>query len=244
MSDITCNLCGGTTFVDYKTRGRIRCQTCGSIERHRLMYLYLEKFVKFRPGLKVLHLAPERQFFKNIANEIGDTYDPRDLDVERYANLKFKDITVNRIDLCTDTPTLPSNHYDLVLHNHVLEHLPCNVTAVLFHLHRAMAPDGTHMFSIPIFKGRYEESFVDMNPEERTARFHQWDHLRNFGRDDLLSTIGMVFNIEDQLTITPISLFGEETLRRHNIPENRWRRFTGASPFILRKNDILLHANS
>lgn len=240
MSNFICNICSGKVFVEYKNRGKIRCKACGSIERHRMIYLYLEKFVTLKSGMRILHLAPERQIFKYIANKVGKTYDPRDLDVERYANLKYENITVNKIDLCTDVAALPSKHYDLILHNHVLEHLPCNITAVLFHLHRAMTDDGMHIFSVPIFKGRYEESFTEMDAEERTARFHQWDHLRNFGRDDLLLTLGMIFNIKEQISITAFSLFGAETLCRHNIPENRWHRFTGANPFILRKDDLLL----
>lgn len=244
MGDISCNICGGTEFVDYKTRGRIRCQACGSIERHRLFLLYLEKFANLRPGINVLHIAPERRIFKYIAERVGPSYDPRDLDVERYKNLKFENIKVSRLDLCKDAALLPSNFYDLIIHNHVLEHLPCNTTAVLFHLHRSLKQDGIHMFSIPIFKGRYEESFVDMSKEDREKQFHQWDHLRNFGRDDLALTLGMVFNIENQLSITPVSLFGEEILYRHNIPQNRWRTFTGASLFVLRKRDLLLQPDN
>jgi len=168
-----CNICNGTEFVEYKTRGAIRCKNCGSIERNRLVALYLEKFVELRPGLKFLHFAPERTLFPRIAEILGPSYHVRDIDVKRYKGLKKGGISVEEFDLCSDCEALPGDYYDLIMHNHVMEHIPCNVTAVLWHLHRALAPDGLHMFSVPVVGKAYEESFVDMDPDERTEQFWQ-----------------------------------------------------------------------
>ena len=98
------------------------------------------------------------------------------------------------------------------------------------------------MFSIPVVGKAYEESFVDMDPEERTERFRQHDHLRNFARKDLPNTIGMVFDIEETLNRRLPDLFGEETLRRYNIPEARWKSFNGGCLFVLGKGDLKLRA--
>ncbi len=235
-----CNICNGTEFVEYKTRGAIRCKNCGSIERNRLVALYLEKFVELRPGLKFLHFAPERTLFPRIAEILGPSYHVRDIDVKRYKGLKKGGISVEEFDLCSDCEALPGDYYDLIMHNHVMEHIPCNVTAVLWHLHRALAPDGLHMFSVPVVGKAYEESFVDMDPDERTERFWQHDHMRNFARKDLPNTIGMLFDIEDILERRLPDIFGEETLRRYNIPESRWRSFNGGCLFTLRKGDLRL----
>jgi phosphoglycolate phosphatase len=198
-----------------------------------------------RPGLRVLHLAPERALFKYIAERVGDSYDPRDLKPEHYKELQHRAVTVKRIDLCTDADALPTDHYDLILHNHVMEHVACNMTAVLYHLHRSLNFEGLHMFSVPILGGRWEESFVKMDDQEemaqwRTKRFGQWDHVRRFGEFDLDKTLGQIFDIEKQLNMPLIDLFGEETLRRYNIPEPTWQSFTGTNVFIFKKDDIKL----
>lgn len=239
-----CNICGARDFVEYRSRGDIRCAGCGSIERNRLVALYLDRFVTLRPGLKVLHFAPERPIAPRLAKVIGPSYHVRDIDVERYKGMKKTGVSVEKFDLCTDCESLPSDHYDLILHNHVMEHIPCNVTAVLWHLHRALAPDGLHMFSIPVVGQAFEESFVEMSPEERTERFKQHDHVRNFSRKDLDLTLGMLFDIEESVGRTLVDLFGEETLRRYNIPENRWRKFNGGCLFVLKKTDLKLRACS
>ena len=194
-----------------------------------------------RPGMKVLHFAPEIPLFPVLAEMLGETYHVRDIDVERYSRLRAEGVSVERFDLCNDCPQLPSNYYDLILHNHVLEHIPCNITAVLWHLHRSLAPDGLHMFSVPIFGGHYEEDLGrEISPEDRQSRFHHPEHLRNFGRDDLRSILGMIFTIEDQLKSTLLDHFSEADLERFNIPKGRWRKFSGVNLFMLRKDDLIL----
>jgi hypothetical protein len=103
-----CNICGAIEFVDYKTRGAIRCAACGSIERTRVLALYLEKHVTLRPGLRVLHFAPERQLFPRIAKIVGETYHVRDIDVTRYAKFKQNGVSVEAFDLCKDVESLPA----------------------------------------------------------------------------------------------------------------------------------------
>lgn len=235
-----CNICGGDAFKDYKTRGPIRCVECGSIERTRILWLYLQKFAGLRPGLRVLHFAPERPLFPRIAKIVGTGYDVRDIDIERYKRFRENGISVTQFDLCADLDSLPSDRYDLILHNHVIEHLKCNVTAVLWHLHRALAPDGLHMFSIPIIRRDYDESFADLSDEVRVERFGQHDHIRNFSRQHLPETLGMLFDIDDIISQTLPDIFGEDALRRYNIPTSRWRNFNGGCLFILEKDRLRL----
>ena len=241
MVDVYCNICKSTEFLPFKTRGNTRCAKCGSIDRTRVQLLYLDKFANLRPGMRILHIAPEGPLFRYIAGVVGATYDPRDIDVERYARLKHDGVQVRKLDLCSsDLEKLPSDHYDLVLHNHVLEHLPCNMTAVLYHLHRSLKANGLHMFSLPLQSGRWDETFQELDKEASVARFGQWNHVRRVAVADLPNTLGQVFDIEDQTKVTLADVFGEETLHRHNIPEARWRKLTGANVFVCRKNDIKL----
>lgn len=242
MSRHCCNICGGQKFVSFRNRGKVRCAHCRSHDRSRVLFLYLQRFAKLKKGMRVLHIAPERSLFDYIAKAVGSTYDPRDIDLERYRAFKQEGIEVRYLDLCTDTESLPDDHYDIILHNHVMEHIPCNVTAVLYHLHRSLAPSGLHMFSIPLPNAQSQESFEDLTPQEREQRFHQHDHVRIFGREDIHKTLGMLFELKDQLRLSLVDLFDVETLRSINIPKNRWHDFSGANLFMLRKNALKLKA--
>jgi SAM-dependent methyltransferase len=237
---VACNFCGSNAFVDHKGRGPYRCNTCGSVERNRVLGLYLNRFADLRPGMNVLHFAPERQVYPLIAEAAGPNYEICDIEPERYAKLSAKGVTVRRFDLCADVETLPDDHYDLILHNHVMEHLPCNVTAVLWHLHRALKPDGLHMFSLPIANGHYEEAIGAMEDAARIKQFGHPQHMRTFGIKDLRATLGMIFDIEPIIARPLVDLFGEETLRAANISESRWRSFNGSTLFLLRKDDLKL----
>ena len=236
---MNCNICGNDQFEPFANRGNIRCSKCGSIERTRLLAMFLDRYVSFKKGMRVLHLAPERQLFKKIADVLGDGYHIRDIDVERYKRMRTSGVQVERLDLCTDLDSLPTGYYDLVLHNHVVEHVPCNVTAVLWHLHRTVKQTGLHMFSVPMSK-HYEESLADLSPEQRNVQFKHPEHMRIFGMKDLSKTIGMIFDIEDQIKKTPRDHFGDAALESYNIPETRRGKFDGASVFIIPKDGLKL----
>ncbi len=234
-----CNICGGENFEPFRNRGNIRCTGCGSIERTRLLAMFLDKFATLRPGMRVLHFAPERQLFKKIGDIVGEGYHVRDIDVARYSKLKIPGVQVERFDLCNDLDSLPADYYDLIIHNHVMEHVPCNVTAVLWHLHRSLSENGLHMFSVPM-SSYYEESLAPMAPEQRDEKFKHPEHMRIFGMKDLQKTIGMIFDIEDQIKNTPRDYFGDKALEDNNIPESRRKKFDGASVFVLGKGDLKL----
>ncbi|UAX95109.1 class I SAM-dependent methyltransferase [Ensifer adhaerens] len=140
-----CNVCGGETFLDMNGRLNVRCAKCGSLERARVLKMILDESGILKKGTRVLHFAPEGGLATYIKGIVGDEcYDARDIDIERYQHVK-----VSYFDLVEACHTLPTNAFDLIIHNHVMEHLPCNVTAVLYHLHRALSDEGLHVFSIP-----------------------------------------------------------------------------------------------
>src|SRR5688572_15182293 len=107
MTDVICNLCGSTEFEHKKTRrggvrresDELKCSNCGSKERTRALFLYLERYADLKPGMKVLHIAPERAVFNHIARIVGDGYDPCDIDTERYQSYRFGDVSVRKFDL-------------------------------------------------------------------------------------------------------------------------------------------------
>jgi phosphoglycolate phosphatase len=230
VTGAVCPICGSNAFEEHRNVPNIRCRSCGSHERTRAAKLFLDHYVKLQPGQYVLHLAPEAPLGRHIAALVGDSYEAADILPERYA--RGLGHPVSKLDLCADARKLPSEYYDLVLHNHVIEHVPCNYTLVLQHLHRAVKPGGVHLFSIPISSGYFAE---DLNPSltkaDRTARFTQDDHMRRFGRGDFEATVGAIFGLTAAYTL--VDFFSKHDLRKANIRQSQWT-CSGSSVFYLR----------
>ena len=191
-----------------------------SLERHRLLWLYLQnetdffqseldsdssvkqpKSIKLRDPetssvLKVLHFAPEQEFYKRFKKQTNINYTTTDLlsplaDVKAdICNLPFKD-----------------NEYDIIFCNHVLEHIPDD-TKAMQELYRVLKPGGMGIFQIPQDLSRAvtfsDDTIVDQ--KERAKIFGQYDHVRIYGRDyfDKLRSIGFKVIEEDYTSkLTP-----------------------------------------
>jgi hypothetical protein len=226
-----CNICGSNSFVDMGARKAVKCALCESLERTRVMALLLKKHGVPRPGMKVLHLAPEKGIGMYFLKVVGpENYHARDLDPLRYTFC-----SAQRFDLCTDAEQLPDNYYDLIVHSHVIEHIPCNHTMVLLHLHRALSHQGLHICGIPVSSGYYEEECGPLAEDERTRRFGQFDHMRKFGDRDLDQSLGKIFKVPSTYDLS--THFDADELDRYNIPQNVRTGFTPHSIFIFKKED-------
>lgn len=161
-----------------------------SLERHRLLWLYLQNETDFftKPQ-KVLHFAPEQAFYKRFRNQKNLDYTTTDL-LSPLADVKA--------DIC-DLP-FEDNSFDTILCNHVLEHIPDD-TKAMQELYRVLKPSGMAILQIPQDLKR-EVTFEDdsiTDPKERTKIFGQYDHVRVYGRDyfDKLRSIGFTVKEED-----------------------------------------------
>ena len=147
-----------------------------SLERHRLMWLYLKEETDFFTKdnqQNVLHIAPEQCFYKRFRKQKNLDYLTSDLDSP------LADV---RADICN----LPfeDNEFDVIFCNHVLEHIPDDKKAMA-ELYRVMKPGGWGIFQVPQDINR-KETFEDdsiTNKEERTRIFGQYDHVRVYGLD-------------------------------------------------------------
>jgi SAM-dependent methyltransferase len=161
-----------------------------SLERHRLLWLYLKNETDFFTApKKVLHFAPEQAFYKIFRNQKNLDYTTTDL-LSPLADVKA--------DICN----LPfeDNLYDVILCNHVLEHIPDD-TKAMQELYRVLKPGGMGIFQIPQDLKR-ETTFEDnsiTDQKERAKIFGQYDHVRVYGRDyfDKLRSIGFTVVEED-----------------------------------------------
>jgi predicted SAM-dependent methyltransferase len=163
-----------------------------SLERHRLLWLYLQNKTDFftsKEKKKVLHFAPEQEFYKRFKKQTNIEYTTTDL-LSPLADVKA--------DICN----LPfeDNSYDIIFCNHVLEHIPDD-TKAMYELYRVLKPGGMAVFQIPQDLTRAttfsDDSIVDQ--KERAKIFGQYDHVRVYGRDyfDKLRSIGFTVIEED-----------------------------------------------
>lgn len=159
-----------------------------SLERHRLLWLYLKNETSFfRDTLKVLHFAPEQAFYKRFRNLPNLDYTTTDL------NSPLADV---KADIC-DLP-FQDNTYDFILCNHVLEHIPDDRKAMQ-ELYRILKPGGTAILQIPQDLNR-ETTFEDdsiTDPRERAKIFGQYDHVRVYGRDFFNTLRSIGFTVEE-----------------------------------------------
>ncbi|QYA24137.1 methyltransferase domain-containing protein [Gramella sp. MT6] len=154
-----------------------------SLERHRLLWLYLKNETEFfNKQLKVLHFAPEQAFYKRFRQLSNLDYTTTDL------NSPLADV---KADIC-DLP-FKNESFDFILCNHVLEHIPDDKKAMQ-ELYRILKPGGTAILQIPQDLNRAEtfqdDSITDLR--ERSKIFGQYDHVRVYGRDyfDKLRSVG------------------------------------------------------
>ena len=183
---------------------------------------------------RVLHLAPERGIFDRLrAHLAGDNYVVADFLPKRYPFVK----DMVRVDLA-QLDDWKSADFDLILHSHVLEHVPCNLAYVFFHLHRMLKPDGKHVCILPFMAGTYEECFDDIGDAQRTARFGQFDHVRRIGRRGVDQHVGKIVRMPPYFDAT--AKFGDALLTRHNIPEVDRKGLQRSTVLTFAKDDYLL----
>ena len=145
-----------------------------SLERHRLIWLFLKKKTNlFTANLKFLHIAPEFCFIKLFKEMENLDYITGDL-ISPWADIKM------------DVHDIPFNEntFDVVICNHVLEHVN-DSQKVMQELFRVMKPGGWGIFQVPIDYNNpnTEEDKSIIDPKQRELLYWQSDHLRLFGLD-------------------------------------------------------------
>ena len=167
-----------------------------SLERHRLLWLYLQNETDFfTVPKKVLHFAPEQAFYNLFKKQKNLDYTTTDL---------YSPLADVKADICN----LPfdDNLYDLILCNHVLEHIPDD-TKAMQELYRVLKPGGMGIFQIPQDLNRAttfsDDEIVDQ--KERAKIFGQYDHVRIYGRDYFQKLRSIGFTVIEENYTTKIS---------------------------------------
>jgi SAM-dependent methyltransferase len=168
-----------------------------SLERHRLLWLYLkDKTDFFTKQHKMLHIAPEQCFYKFFKVQSNLNYITGDY------NSPLADV---RFDL--HHAPFEANSFDVIFCNHVLEHVE-DAEQCMRELYRIMKPGGWGIFQVPLDKTRYEtyEDKSITSPEQRELHYWQKDHVRLFGLDykDKLAAAGFNVTVDDYISTIPI----------------------------------------
>jgi len=204
------------SFLPYgyeNQRNNVLSPSTLSLERHRLLWLYLKNETDFFSSeieydrkKRVLHFAPEQCFLKRFQQLKHIDYTTTDL------NSPIADV---KADIC-DLP-FKDNSYDIIFCNHVLEHIP-NDEKAMKELYRVMKPGGFGIFQIPQDLERAltfeDDSITDR--KERAEIFGQYDHVRVYGRDyfDQLREVG--FRVDEFNYTAELS---EEKVRKYCLAE-------------------------
>lgn len=177
---VECPICGShyRSFLPYgriNPRPNALCPSCLSLERHRLIWLFLkDKTNFFSQPLKVLHIAPEHCFMRRFEKAHGEGYLTADIE-SPLAKVKM------------DIHQIPfgENTFDVVLCNHVLEHVQNDIVA-MGEMRRVLKPGGWAILQVPFFSPVPDTTIEDpsiTSPREREKAYGQDDHVRKFGKD-------------------------------------------------------------
>ncbi len=194
--EYTCPCCESSfrTFLKagINNRPNAECPKCFSLERHRLLWLYLKNRTNLlSENLKVLHFAPEFQLYRLIRKLPNIDYLTADLSAPR--------VMVN-IDI-TSIP-FPDASFDAILCNHVLEHIPDDGKAMR-ELYRVLKPNGWAILQVPL-DNNLAETLEDpqiTSESDRIKFYGQKDHVRLYGRDykNRLEAAGFQVQVHDYI---------------------------------------------
>lgn len=176
---VQCTVCDSSfrKFLPYgrkPPRPNALCPNCLALERHRLMWLYLQERTDFfTKEQKVLHIAPEVCFIGRFKKMPHLDYITGDLE-SPLADYHF------------DVHDIPfeDNSFDVAFCNHVMEHVDDDIRA-MSEIRRVLKPGGWAIMQSPQDYTRqvtYEDPTIT-DPQAREEAYWQSDHVRLFGLD-------------------------------------------------------------
>jgi SAM-dependent methyltransferase len=179
-TEYRCPICGWPTRafrpLAVNPTFRERCSRCGSLARHRLLWLYLrERTDFFSARLKVLHFSPEGCFTERFRRLRNLDYTTADIAGGYTAWMETLDLTAI---------AKPDNTYDVVLCIHVLQAVEDDARAMR-EVFRVLKPGGWALLN-----SRYDPDAEKTRPnpalpppEVRAAATQKDFAYRIYGRD-------------------------------------------------------------
>ncbi|GGJ41722.1 hypothetical protein CDQ92_08050 [Sphingopyxis bauzanensis] len=153
-------------------RSGVQCPKCWSLERQRLLALAIQRGDIEIRGRTIIHFAGELSVTRLIQAKLPARYQVSEYEGD-HGDLR---LDIENIDL-------PDNSVDLVIANHVLEHI--DDRKALAEIYRILRPCGDLVCMFPIVEGWTEtyENPAITDPIGRDLHFGQFDHVRYYGSD-------------------------------------------------------------
>lgn len=187
-----CPVCGfhAHKFIPVHDGENQLCPHCGSIERKRLLWLYLSDELKIQEqnNFNVLHFSPSPALFRKLKAMKNIEYVPTAFD---------NPLIKNHFDI-TSLP-FAENYFDLIICYHVLEHV-ANDKKAMSELYRVVKHGGILLIQVPYSENDTVEDSTITNPTERKKHFGQEDHVRYYGRIDFVKRLENAgFKVEENV---------------------------------------------
>ncbi len=183
------------------------CPVCGSIERERFLWLYLEEYTNFfiSPKKKLLHVAPEIVLSNRIRKNEFIEYLSADLDPT--LAMIYMDITDIKMN---------DNVFDVIICNHVFEHIPDHKKA-MSEIYRILKPGGWAILQVPILSELTFEDPAVITPEAREKIYGFAEHVRGYGKDyrDFLIAAGFSVKVDGF-----VKKLGDKKVKYMGLPES------------------------
>lgn len=176
-----CPVCGARyrRFMPYgyvTSREDALCPRCLSLERHRMIWLWLQRNTDlFESHPRLLHIAPEHSLMRHFRKLYGSTHDYVTADLESPLADEHFDV---------ESIPMKDASFDVIICNHLLEHVNDDRQAMR-ELYRILRPGGWGILLVPEDRSRattFEDNTIT-DAAERTRLFGQYDHRRVYGRD-------------------------------------------------------------
>jgi hypothetical protein len=165
--------------VGGERRAERTCPICLANTRARLVWWYLEQESGILARrVRLLHIAPEPSLHRRLAAAPTVAYYAGDREPRRYGFVE----ELCQLDACR--LPYPDACFDVLLANHVLEHVDDDWSALAEFL-RVLRPGGLAVLQVPVAQrlAVTREDPALRSEEEREEAYGQWDHVRLYGLD-------------------------------------------------------------
>lgn len=172
---VECPVCSHTysKFLPFRHRQNALCPNCRSLERHRLIYLYLrDKSDFFTKQKRILHFAPEKCWYDQLKSNPTFEYVTADYMVSFMDNIGVRPDHVMSID----DIKFPDESFDVIIAIGILLLVPDDGKA-LKEIYRVLKPGGYAVLEDPIKPGHTEEYDLS-TPEAKAASLKKYGHLQ------------------------------------------------------------------